>query len=73
MNKTEAAEILATYVSVRVGQRDYDDTELDHSFIAECISEARYQKPEGTYLNVAGWTRPADRTIRSTYRRNSGL
>jgi len=73
MNKTEAAEILANYVSVRVGQRGIDDTELTSTFIAECISEARYEKPEGTYLNIAGWTRPADRTIRSTYRRNSGL
>lgn len=73
MTKTEAADILATYISVRVGQRDYDDTELDHLFIAECISEARYEKPEGTYLNVAGWVRPSDRFIRITYRRQHGL
>ena len=38
MNKTEAAEILANYVSVRVGQRGIDDTELTSTFIAECIS-----------------------------------
>jgi len=73
MNKTEAAEILANYISVRATRRNVDDTELTSTFIAECISEARYEKVEGTYLNVAGWTRPSDRTIRSTYRRNSGL
>ena len=77
MTKTEAADILATYISVRVRQRDLDDVDLaqdgaGHTLIAECISEARH-KPEGTYLNVAGGVRPSDRTIRTAYRRNAGL
>ena len=61
MTKTEAAEILATYINVKSRHRGIRD--VNATVIAECIGEARYAT-EGTRLHVAGWLRPADRTIR---------
>lgn len=64
MNRREAADILADYIIVRARQRGLSDLSSS-TLIAECISEARYEKPAGTYLHTAGTIRPADRTIRT--------
>lgn len=70
MTKSEAAEILATYIMVRARQRGIHV--IDATLIAECISEARHEKVEGSRLNVAGWVRPADQTIKAVGRRQQG-
>lgn len=76
MNRTEAADVLADYVIVRARARDLENeledavrSRMGATLIAECISEARHEKPAGTYLHTAGTIRPADRTIRAALRR----
>lgn len=79
MSRQEAAHILADYVIVRARARNLEH-ELEDAvrsgfgatLIAECISEARHEKPAGTYLHTAGTIRPADRTIRAALRRKMG-
>lgn len=73
MTKTEAAEILADAIAVYCIKNDLDDSELTGTMIAEAISRARYQTAEGSYLYVAGWLRPSDRTVRTAYKRRAGL
>jgi hypothetical protein len=68
MTKTEAAEILANFITVRARKRGL--SLIDATVIAECISEARYQTIEGSLLHTAAWLRPADRTIRAAAKRS---
>lgn len=67
MRKTEAAEIIANFVVVQA--RKHGVKVIDKTFIAECISVARYEREEGSPLNQAGWLRPSDQLIKQAGRR----
>lgn len=73
MNKTEAADLIATNISARCTKYDLDDSEITGTMIAEAISRMTYETVEGSCAQVAALLRPSDRTVRTAYRRHAGL
>lgn len=82
MNKTEAAEIIAT--GIRVFYRKYRDadqyrelvsglTSVTRTIIAQEISVCVHQFPQGTLKHKAGLARPSDRMVLITLRKMGEL
>lgn len=64
MTKTEAAEILATYITVQA--RKFGRTTVDKDFIEEQRTNARYQTGQ---IRAAGLVEPHWTTIRAAGRK----
>ena len=73
MNKTEAAEIIATNISAHCIRYDLDDSEITNTMVAEAISRCEYESVQGSYAHSAALARPSVRSVRIAYRRAAGL
>lgn len=73
MNKTEAAAIVADNISAWCTRNDVDDSEITNTMVAEAISRMQYETVEGSIAHAAAMLRPHPRTVRTAYRRASGL
>lgn len=73
MTRREAAGIIADNIAAWCARHDLDDSEVTGLMIAEAISRMTYETVPGSYAHCAALLRPADRTIRTAYRRASGL
>lgn len=61
MNKTEAAEIIATRCLVEAAKHGV--TKIDRTFVAEIVSQCEHQTAEGSPAHQAALVRPSFQTV----------